>query len=93
MGCTFAELGERMSGEEFGLHWADYRRQPWGPERDEVHAAMIAATIARFSGRSAQDPDAIRLEDFLPISRPPASEPDPIAFARGVNASIDRASG
>lgn len=93
MGCTVDELGQRMSGEEFGLHWADYRRQPWGPQRDEVHAAMIAATVARFAGRRSEDPAAVRLEDFAPISSPRPAEPDPIAFAQSVNAAIERARG
>lgn len=88
-----SELGERMTGEEFGQHLADYRRQPWGPERDEVHAAMMAATIARFAGRSAKDPDRVTLEDFLVYSKPARAEPDPGAFARQVNAARDIADG
>lgn len=93
MGCTVAELGERMSGQEFGLHWADYRRHPWGPEGDEVYAAMIAATIARWAGRCSEHPDKIQIEDFLTFRRPPPVEMDPAAFARQVIAAQDFASG
>lgn len=85
MGMPLAWLEQVMSGEEFGLHWADFRRQPWGPERDEVHAATIAHTVANFSGKVAEV--EIPLASFLQYSGPkadtaPPVEPDPIEWMK-----------
>ena len=71
-----AWLAQIMSGEEFGLHWADFRRQPWGPERDEMHAASIAHTVANFSGKVADS--EIPLSTFLYFSAPAAHTASPV---------------
>lgn len=83
MGMPLACLAQCMSGEEFGLHWAQYRKQPWGPQRDEVHAATIAHAVANFAGKVAES--EVPLAAFLPYSAPtqdlaPAAEPDPIEW-------------
>lgn len=80
MGIPLGELMERMTGEEMGLHWAQYRAQPWGPERDEVHAAMIARTVANMAGKMVKDP--LSLTTFLTYSRPPEPEIDPLEWAK-----------
>lgn len=83
MGMPLAELMQCMTGEEFGLHWAQYRKQPWGPQRDEVHAATIAHTVANFAGKAAES--EVPFSTFLPYSAPPrdttpVAEPDPIEW-------------
>lgn len=82
-----------MSAEEFALHWAAYRRRPWGEELHEVNAAMIQATITRMSGKSLRDDAAVTPADFMPWTRPQKPEADPLAFAAHINAHIDLAQG
>lgn len=45
-----SELNERMTGEEFAEHYADYCLAPWGEERDDVRAAAIMEVAARSQG-------------------------------------------
>ena len=76
MGMPLAWLEQIMTGEEFGQHWADFRRQPWGPQRDEVHAATIAHTVANFSGKVADT--EVPLTAFLHYSAPEPSTAPPV---------------
>ncbi len=80
MGMPLSVLAEWMSGQEFLEHYKDYLRQPWGPERDELHAAGVAHTVACMAGRVMPEPPS--LKDFLFHSRPAPAEPDPEEFAR-----------
>jgi len=50
MGCTAAELEERMSGDEFMEHVADYRLLDVEPERDDVRTAATMECIVAAQG-------------------------------------------
>lgn len=80
-----------MSADEFALHWACYRRRPWGEEMDEASAAMIQATITRMSGKTLRDDAIVSPADFMPWTRPQKPEADPASFAARINAHIDQA--
>lgn len=69
MGCTLGELCERMSGEEFGMFLALHRRDPWGDERADYHAAIVAASVANHAGKTRTQPASIA--DFLPFREEP----------------------
>lgn len=45
MGMTAQELSERMSADEFVEHWTDYRMNPWGEERDDLRAGIVASLL------------------------------------------------
>lgn len=52
MGMTVAELDQRMSGEEFLDHLADYSLAPWGEEREDIRrAAQMVITAAAQGGK------------------------------------------
>jgi len=41
LGCTFDELGRRMSATEYLMWRADYMIEPWGEERADLRAGTI----------------------------------------------------
>lgn len=56
MGRTVGELETSMSSSEYS-HWlAFYQLYPFGPERDNLHAAIIAATVANVHRGKQQTP-------------------------------------
>jgi len=65
-GMTKQELVQRMSSTEFS-DWVEFwRREPWGPIRDNMHAGVIASTIAnRMRGRNAK---ATTMQDFMLVT-------------------------
>ena len=86
LGCTLAELGQRMTAAEFAL-WAEYHAiRPWGGELHEMLAGTVSATVANYAGKSRpkEAPPAVPA-DFMPFARreredEPEQEPDPGAF-------------
>jgi hypothetical protein len=50
LGATVEELQARMTAREF-TDWAHYYAlEPWGQERDNWHAAVIASAVVRAMG-------------------------------------------
>ncbi len=47
MGMTAAELHDRMSGDEFLEHLADWQLSPWGQDRDDFRTAAIMEVVNR----------------------------------------------
>lgn len=63
-----AEAQQRISSHEFA-EWRAYDlRHPIGPERSETMAAVVASTVANFSGRVKR---SLKHTDFLPTYGPP----------------------
>lgn len=58
-------LAEIMTAEEFGDHYADYLESPWGPHRDNLHAAIVAREVANMAGRTLEEGHQRTLTDFL----------------------------
>jgi hypothetical protein len=86
MGCTLAELGQRMTAAEFAM-WAEYRAlRPWGGELDEFLAASISSVVANYAGKTrGKDTPAAVPADFMPFAARekasvPQQEPDPAQF-------------
>lgn len=71
LGMTLTEMGERMSSAEFALHWQDYQRFPWGPERWDLGFAMICATMANIAPNRRKGAPPAKLKDFLLFERQP----------------------
>lgn len=60
---SVAEAQQRISAHEFA-EWRAYDlRDPIGPERADLMAAVVATTVANFSGRAKR---SLRPKDFLP---------------------------
>lgn len=63
MGRTVGELEQSMSSSEYS-HWlAFYQLYPFGPERDNLHAAIVASTIANSNRTRNQKP--FKPDDFM----------------------------
>jgi hypothetical protein len=93
-GMPLSTLVDVMSAEEFAMHWAAYRRRPWGAELEEITAAMIQATITRMAGKTMPEGVSVELSEFLPFTpKAPKPEPDPGLFAARVNAVQDYVQG
>jgi len=85
LGCTLEELGARMTAEEFGLWLAFYDLDPFGDQRGDLQAGVVAAAIANYAGKvRSNGAGPASPTEFMPfLERPeqePAAEPDPIAF-------------
>ena len=50
MGMPVSELDQRMSGEEFMDHLADYALAPWGDEREDIRTAAVMEVTAAAQG-------------------------------------------
>lgn len=72
---TLAELGERMSAQEFSLWMHYHARCPIGVIRDDLHAGIVASTVANFAGKVMKEGRSVTPADFMP--RRPDDEPDP----------------
>lgn len=63
MGRTVGELEATMTSSEY-RHWmAFYQLYPFGPERDNLHAAIIASTVANVHRGRNQQP--VKPDDFM----------------------------
>jgi hypothetical protein len=69
MHCTLAELGDRMSAEEFGL-WIEFLDvEPFGPASQPY---MLAAVLAALANGPLQPPPGkkkFRASDFIDLAR------------------------
>lgn len=68
MGRTLQELGDTMSAEEFAMHLADDRLNPSGPERLDLAAGIVAATMANC--HRGKEAPAYTPSDFMPYAKP-----------------------
>lgn len=75
MGMPLSMLSTVMTTEEFEHHHAAYRLSPWGPHRDNLHAALIAREVANMSGRTLEEGAMRALDDYL-LHAPNADEDD-----------------
>lgn len=81
-----------MDSWEFSLWLAAYRRNPWGPERADLNAGTIAATVANMAGRVLKQGHRSTPADFFPVfkdadeTRP--AEVDPVDFIMGAGRAV-----
>lgn len=59
LGCTLAELVNRLTWQEFVLWVAYYKRDPWGEERNDLRAALntvaLSNTVHMLAGREHRE--------------------------------------
>ena len=67
---SVADLCESMDGEEFCLWVAEYTANPWGEERSDLRAGIIASSVANFAGKSLKDGSTVTPLDCMPYSQP-----------------------
>ena len=65
LGRTVDELAQTMSAQEFGAHFADYQREPWGSAKVwDVLFAHLCAVVVEASPKYAGK-QAVNVEDFM----------------------------
>jgi hypothetical protein len=69
MNCTLAELGERMSAQEFGLWSTFLENEPMGPASMLAMLAEVLAALANGPLRAPKGRGAFRAADFLDATR------------------------
>lgn len=77
MGIPLAVLGESMTADEFALHYADYLRNPWGPDRAEFDVGLVCSTVAGAAGARSTP------RDFMPY-RQRAEAESPESFFKAI---------
>lgn len=78
LGMTLGELGERMTAQEFDLWWAYHQQVPIGEIREDLHAGIVASTVANMAGKMLKGQN-VGPGQFMPKYEKP-EEPDPMAF-------------
>jgi len=79
MGRTLQELRAVLSYAEFQEWCLYYQIEPWGDERADLRAGIVASTIANYAGRQRADgADPALPVDYMPyVERAPADTPAP----------------
>ena len=79
LGRTVAELSQPgvLSYGEFQEWCKFYHQEPWGGERDDLQAGVIASTVANVYTLWTQGEAKHRPVDFMPYARAPQHEPTP----------------
>ena len=83
LGRTIAELDAEMSSEEFTGWLAYYAIEPFGAERDNIHAGIIASTIANVDGGTRRTWTA---RDFMVIDKTARQDENTEKFIAGLRA-------
>ena len=81
MGRTIQELRATLSYSEFQEWCLYYQVEPWGEDRADLRAGIVASTIANYAGKVRADgADPALPADFMPyLDR---SEPEALADDR-----------
>ena len=77
MGRTLHELRAALSYAEFQEWCLYYQIEPWGEDRSDLRAGIVASTIANYAGKErATDAPPALPADFMPyLDRPEPAEP------------------
>ena len=77
MGIPIAELQERVSSRDFAEYWAAFQLDPWGAEREDLRAGIVASTIANANRDPKKRPRPFTPEQFMPsLGRPAEADED-----------------
>ena len=80
MGRTLQELRAVLSYAEFQEWCLYYQVEPWGEDRSDLRAGIVASTIANYAGRQrADDAEPARPVDYMPYLERPPADPVPVA--------------
>lgn len=95
MGIPIAELQERISSHDFAEYWAMFQLEPWGLEREDYRAGIVASTVANANRDRKKHPRPYRPEDFVPHvaeregdDDDELDEDEALAHASGIDAAM-----
>lgn len=84
LGRTLGELSVSMTAQEFGMWAAEYEREPWGDVRADLHAGIVASTVANYAGKMrAKDQAAAKPADYMPFRDAADGKPSAAAESPG----------
>lgn len=63
LGCSLREAMQRITAREFRIWQAEYMLDPWGEERGDLQAAIVAHTTAECNRSKGP---RTRIKDFMP---------------------------
>ena len=72
LGCTVRELLTRIDSRELTEWLAYYGLNPWGPERADLNAGIVASTVANVMTTGGR----FKPSDFMPEIKPAGQEPE-----------------
>lgn len=88
LGMMVCELDERMPASEF-THWmALWRMDPWGTQRDNMHAGILASILANVHRK--KNAKAYTVDDFMFRDRHSKRESDTRGFFAGLKSLAKR---
>ena len=76
MGIPIGELQLRVSSREFAEYWAYDQLEPFGPERDDLRAGVVASTIANVNRDPKRQRTPFTPDQFALKFEPPAGSDD-----------------
>lgn len=74
---TVREAQERISSHEFAEWMAYANLEPFGPEREDQRAGVVAATLANINRDTKARPEPYSVEDFFPRYDTIIAPPEP----------------
>lgn len=66
MGIPVAELQERVSSHDFAEYWVYFNLEPWGIEREDLRAGIVASTIANANRDPKKKAQPFTPDQFMP---------------------------
>ena len=81
LGRTVGELRAVLSHTEFREWCLYYQIEPWGEDRADLRAGIVASTVANVYARWVGDETSYRPIDFMPYAQPVAI-PEPVVDER-----------
>jgi hypothetical protein len=88
MGIPIGELQGRVTSREFAEYMAFHELEPFGPEREDLRAGIVASTIAN-ANRDPKKHGPYTADDFMP--RYGAADVDDEPDEEELAAKIERA--
>lgn len=76
MGIPVGELQRRVTSLEFAEYWAFAQLEPFGPEREDLRAGIVASTVANAYRDRKKHPKPYGPEEFMPRFEAPALDLD-----------------
>lgn len=86
---SLAEAQARISAREFAEWMAYYTLEPWGQERADLRAGIIASTVANANRDAKKRRQPFKPQDFMPaFDREPQTADQQLAMARMITEAL-----
>lgn len=86
LGMTVEEMLDRMSHREYRDWQEFYALEPFGDERADLRAGIVASVIANVNRDAKKHPEPFAPGDFMPFYEKPA--PSPAELAHKIRAAL-----